>query len=39
MQCLPNPFASELPHLDELFVGKTYAANAFLTVAVPAEPE
>ncbi|KAL1507692.1 hypothetical protein AB1Y20_007305 [Prymnesium parvum] len=32
----PNPYASELPHLDELFPGRTYRANAFLTVAKPA---
>ncbi len=28
----PNPFSSQLPHLDELFPGRTYAANAFLSV-------
>ena len=28
----PNPFASQLPHLDELFPGRVYRANAFLTV-------
>ena len=32
MECGPNPFASRLPHLDELFPGRTYTANAFLTV-------
>ena len=36
MHCMPNPFASTLPHLDELFPGRVYSANAFLTVAVPA---
>jgi len=29
-----NPFASLLPHLDELFPGRTYSANAFVTLAV-----
>lgn len=33
MHCAPNPFASRLPHLDELFPGTCYRANAFLTVA------
>ena len=28
----PNPFASRMPHLDELTPGQTYCANAFLTV-------
>ena len=32
---VPNPFASMLPHLDELFVGRTYNANAYRTIAVP----
>jgi hypothetical protein len=31
----PNPFSARLPHLDELFPGRTYTANAFLTIAVP----
>jgi len=31
----PNPLASRLPHLDELFPGRTYAANAFITLAAP----
>ena len=35
MHCAPNPFASRLPHLDEVFPGRTYAANSFVTVAVP----
>lgn len=30
----PNPFASQLPHLDEIFPGRTFAANSFLTLAV-----
>ena len=30
----PNPFASELPHLDETFPGRSYAANSFLTLCV-----
>ena len=38
LECMPNPFASQLPHLDEIFPGRTYVANAFLSVAVPAEP-
>ena len=33
--CEANPFASTLPHLDEVFPGRTYVANAFLSVAVP----
>ena len=32
MKCMPNPFASQLPHLDYLFPGRTYVANAFLSV-------
>lgn len=32
MKCMPNPFASRLPHLDYLFVGQVYVANAFLSV-------
>ena len=35
MRCMPNPFASRLPHLDYLFVGRTYVANAFLSVCLP----
>ena len=35
LRCLPNPFASRLPMVDELFPGKLFSANAFLTVAVP----
>ena len=35
MHCMPNPFASRLPHLDELFHGQTYCANAYLSVSVP----
>ena len=35
MKCGPNPFASRLPHLDELAPGLTYTANAFLTVCLP----
>ena len=38
--CTPNPFASRLPHLDQLFPGQSYHANAFLSVAVaPAAKE
>jgi hypothetical protein len=29
----PNPFASQLPHLDETFPGRVYMANSFLTVS------
>ena len=32
MHCEPNPFASKMPHLDELTPGRVYFANAFLTV-------
>ena len=28
----PNPFASELPHLDETFPGRAFAASSFLTL-------
>lgn len=35
MECMPNPCASELPHLDQLFPGRVYTANAFLSVALP----
>ena len=34
-----NPFSSRLPHLDELFVGRTYSANAFLTVCAGEPPQ
>ena len=30
----PNPFASQLPHLDDTFPGRAFAANSFLTIAV-----
>jgi len=30
-----NPLASLLPHLDALFPGRTYAANAHVTLAMP----
>ena len=36
MRCGPNPFASQLPHLDQLFPGRTYSANSFLTLCLPA---
>ena len=35
LYCAPNPFASRLRHLDEIFPGRTYVANAFLSVARP----
>ena len=35
LHCEANPYASALPHLDELFPGRTYTANAFLNVALP----
>ena len=28
----PNPFASRLPHLDEAFPGRAFAANSFITL-------
>ena len=28
----PNPFASQLPHLDEAFPGRAFAANSFITL-------
>lgn len=31
--CEPNPFASRLPHLDQIFPGRTYVSNAYLSVA------
>ena len=34
LDCMPNPFASRLPHLDEAFPGRTFVSNAFLSVAV-----
>lgn len=37
MECAPNPFASKLPHLDELFPGRAYSANAFLIISRPSE--
>jgi hypothetical protein len=33
--CWPNPFRSELPHLDEIVPGQVYHSNGFLTVCVP----
>ena len=35
MTCMPNPFASRLPHLDEVMPGQPYYANGFLSVCVP----
>ena len=32
----PNPFTSKLPHLDELFPGRVYSANAYLAVCATA---
>jgi hypothetical protein len=34
----PNPFTSKLPHLDELFPGQVYSANAFLAVCATKAP-
>ena len=35
LHCEANPYASALPHLDELFPGRTYTANAFLNICLP----
>ena len=38
VRAAPNPFSSKLPHLDEFFVGRTYSANAFLTLCAGEPP-
>ena len=38
VRAAPNPFSSMLPHLDECFVGRTYSANAFLTLCAGEPP-
>jgi hypothetical protein len=35
MRCMPNPFASLLPHLDEIIPGSCYHGNSFLSVCLP----
>ena len=38
VRAAPNPFSSMLPHLDELFPGRVYSANSFLTLCAGEPP-